>query len=128
MPTAAPWPVWSKFLMGALILYSGLLCAVSLSVFIDALRNGWALKADDIEIQTLMALFLPLLLVGLRRQRLASGLLFLATGIDLLLILTVNRSTGDGTAAMLAGSVVFLGIPLLSSAIFLHTLVRRGAG
>jgi hypothetical protein len=125
MGTARSWPVWSRFLVGALMLYSGLLCVVSLSAFVQSLRQHWTLKADDFVLQALMTLFLPALVIGLRKVRLASGLLFAGTAIDVGLLLSVSNRTGDGTVAAIASSVMFLGCPMLGAAILFHFLSRR---
>jgi hypothetical protein len=119
------WPLWSKILFGALVLYSGWLFVVSISVFFEAWKQHWALKAPDIAIQIIMALFLPLLLVGLRNTRAASGGLFLLVLADTAMLLVPSRWLGDGTAAMFVGSLLFFGVPALGSAIFLHAISRR---
>jgi hypothetical protein len=126
MGNARSWPVWSRFLVGALMLYSGLLFVVSLLAFVQALRQHGALKTDDFVLQALMTLFLPALALGLHRGRLASGLLFLGTAIDVGLLLSVSSRSGDGTLAAIASSVVYLGCPMLGSAILLQFLSRRG--
>ena len=120
------WPVWAKFLAGALTLYAGLLCVVSLSVFISALRHGQHLHGADFVIQTLMTIYLPLLCLGFWRPRLSSGLLFTVAAVDLLLLFSSSTS-GDSTGAMLAGSTLFLGIPLLGSALLFHYISRAPA-
>jgi hypothetical protein len=127
MSNPRSWPVWSKFLVGALVLYSALLCAVSLATFVQALRQHWALKAHDLVLQALMTLFLPALLVGLREARLASGLLFAAVAIDLVLFLSLSSRTGDGTNAITVGSLIFLGCPMLGAATLFRRLSRLAA-
>ena len=69
-----------------------------------------------------MLLFLPMLLLGLWKIRLAASLLFLAAAANLGLLLSANQSTGDGITAMLAGSLPFLGTPMVASAILFRLL------
>ncbi len=114
-------------MMGALLLYSGLLCAVSVSVFVAAWRQGSPLKIDDILMQTLMTVFLPILVLGIWKQRIASGLLFVGTGVDIILLLTLGSRTGDGMATMIVGSIAFVGVPMLAAAIFLTRRAPRRA-
>jgi hypothetical protein len=125
MSDVRSWPLWGKVLVGALVLYGGLLCGVSLTTFVQALRQHWALKADDFVLQSLMTLFLPALLIGLRRARLASGLLLAGVAIDLALLCFLSSSTGDGTAIGIVSSLVFLGSPMLGGAIVFRRLSRR---
>jgi hypothetical protein len=121
------WPLWSKILYAALVLYSGWLCVVSISVFFEAWKQHWVLKAPDIAIQILMALFLPLLLLALWNIRAASGGLFLLALADAAMLLVPRGWLGDGTAAMFVGSLLFFGVPALGSAVFLHAISRRSS-
>jgi hypothetical protein len=116
------WPLWGKALFSALLLYSLLLCCVSLSVFVQSAMHGWNLKIVDIAMQLLMMFFPPLLLLGLWRPRLASILLITCAVADLMLLLSMSNRTGDGTGTMLIGSILFLGIPMLGAAILLRRL------
>jgi hypothetical protein len=116
------WPIWGKAVYIALTAYSALLSTVSISVFYQAIRQHWGLKLIDILLQSLMLLFLPMLLIGLWKIRLAASLLFLGAATNLGLLLSANRSTGDGITAMLAGSLLFLGTPMVASAILLRLL------
>jgi len=125
MSSIKQWPLWSKILFGALVLYSGWLFIVSLGVFYQAWKQHWALKAPDIVMQIIMAFFLPLLLVGFRNTRAASGGLFLLALADLAFLLAPSRLVEDGSAAMVMGSLFFLGVPALGSAIMLHAISRR---
>jgi len=51
MPSVPQWSTWSKFYVISLLLYTALLCFVSLRVFVSALQRGSPLKASDILIQ-----------------------------------------------------------------------------
>jgi NADH:ubiquinone oxidoreductase subunit 3 (subunit A) len=125
MTNLRAWPVATKFLVGALILYSALLCGVSLTSFIQSLYEHWSIKAEDIVLQSLMTLFLPAVIVGLSRARLASGLLFVGVAIDLALLCFLSNSTGEGTAIGILSSLVFLGCPMLGAAILFRHLSRQ---
>jgi len=125
MSSIKQWPLWSKILFGALVLYSGWLFIVSLGVFYQAWKQHWALKAPDIVMQIIMAFFLPLLLVGFRNARAASGGLYILALADAAFLLLPSRTLGDGTSAMIVGSLLFLGVPALGSAILLHAISSR---
>jgi hypothetical protein len=124
MRTIAKWSAWNKFYVAAFVLYSALLCFVSLTVFVSALRQHAALTASDIVIQTLMTLFLPVQLLGIRKPRLASGLLFAGAATDLALTLFLNAHARTNTSGALNASLLFLGFPMLASAIVFHLLSR----
>jgi hypothetical protein len=124
MPNPARWSVPNRFLAGALILYSALLCAVSLHVFYTALHQGAPLNFASIAVQTLTTLFLPLLLVGIWKPRLTSALLFAAAAAILALTLASAHDTASGTAGLVGASLLFLGVPMLGSAIFFHLVSR----
>jgi hypothetical protein len=124
MPNPARWSIPNRFLAGALILYSALLCAVSFHVFTTAIQQGSPLNFASIAVQTLTTLFLPLLILGLWKQRLTSALLFAAAAAILALTLTSAHSAASATAGLVGASLLFLGVPMLGSAIFFHLIAR----
>ena len=124
MPNAVKWSTWNKFYVGAFLLYGGLLWFVSMTVFLAAIKHGARLKPSDIVIQSLMTIFLPILIVGIWKQRLASGLLFAGAATDLALTLFLNTRAGNGMGGVLNASLLFLGFPMLASAIIFHLLSR----
>jgi hypothetical protein len=124
MSTPARWSVSNRFLASALILYSALLCAVSLHVFYAAVHQGSPLNFASITVQTLTTLFLPLLVLGLWKPRLTSALLFAGAAAILALTLTTTHSAANGTAGLVGASLLFLGVPMLGSAIFFHRIAR----
>lgn len=124
MPIPARWSVPNRFLAGALILYSALLCAISFHVFFTAVRQGSPLNFAGITVQTLTTVFLPLLILGIWRPRLASALLFAAAAAILALTFTNAHSAASATAGMIGASLLFLGVPMLGSAIFFHLISR----
>ena len=124
MPSTTKWTIWSRFYVGAFLLYGGLLWFVSMSVFLAAIKHGARLKPPDIVIQSLMTLFLPILILGIWKQRLASGLLFAGAATDLALTLFLNAHTGNGMGGLLNASLLFLGFPMLASALIFHLLSR----
>jgi hypothetical protein len=123
MSNLRSWPLWARVLVAALVLYSAILCAVSLTTFIQTLRQHWTLKASDIVLQSLMTLFLPALLVGLRSERLASRSLFAGVAIDLALLCFLSRA-GNGTAVGIVTTLIFVGCPMLGAAILFRRLSR----
>jgi hypothetical protein len=127
MSNPARWSIPNRFLASALILYSALLCAVSLHVFFSAIHQGSPLNAAAITVQALSTLFLPLLVLGLWKQRLTSALLFAGAAAILALTLTTTHSAAikaAGTAGLVGASLLFLGVPMLGSAIFFHRIAR----
>ncbi len=124
MPNPARWSVPNRFLAGALILYSALLCAISFHVFFTAVQQGSPLNFASITVQTLTTLFLPLLILGIWKPRLASALLFAAAAAILALTFTNAHSAASTTAGMIGASLLFLGVPMLGSAIFYHLISR----
>ena len=124
MPNPTRWSVPNRFLAGALIVYSALLCAVSLHVFYTAIKQGSPLNAASITIQTLTTLFLPLLILGLFKSRLASAMLFASAAALLALAFTIGHSNTNGVSGLVDASLLFLGIPMLGSAIFFHRISR----
>jgi hypothetical protein len=127
MPNPARWTIPNRFLAGALILYSALLCAVSFHVFYTAIHEGSPLNFASIAVQTLTTLFLPLLILGIWKQRLTSALLFAAAAAILALTLTTTHSAESGTAGLVGASLLFLGVPMLGSAIFFHRIARHAS-
>jgi hypothetical protein len=126
MPIIAKWSVWSKFYVISLLLYSALLCFVSTKVFVAAVQQHSPLKASDIVIQALMTLFLPMLILGIWKPRLTSGLLFAGAATDLALMLSTYAHPGN-MSGMLSASLLFLGFPMLASAILFHLISRTSA-
>jgi hypothetical protein len=124
MPNVAKWSAWNKFYIAAFILYSALLCFVSSTVFVSALRQHAPLTASDLVIQALMTFFLPALLLGIRKPRLASGLLFAGAATDLALTLFMNTHVASNPSGTLNASLLFLGFPMLASAIVFHLISR----
>jgi hypothetical protein len=127
MPNPARWSIPNRFLAGALILYSALLCAVSFHVFYTAIQQGSPLNFASLAVQTLTALFLPLLLLGIWKPRLTSALFFAAAAAILALTLTTAHRAQSGTAGLVGASLLFLGVPMLGSAIFFHLIARSAA-
>jgi hypothetical protein len=113
MPNPARWSIPNRFLAGALILYSALVCALSLHVFVTAIHDGSPLNFASIAVQTLTTLFLPLLVLGIWKPRLTSALTF-----------TNAHAPASETAGLIGASLLFLGVPMLGSAIFFRLLSR----
>jgi hypothetical protein len=124
MPNPARWSIPNRFLAGALILYSALVCVLSLHVFVTAVHDGSPLNFASITVQTLTTLFLPLLILGIWKPRLASALLFAAAAAILALTFTNAHAAASETAGLIGASLLFLGVPMLGSAIFFHLLSR----
>jgi len=124
MPNPARWSVPNRFLAGALILYSALVCALSLHVFVTAIHDASPLNLASIAVQALTILFLPLLVLGIWKSRLASALLFLAAATILALTFTNGHAAPSETAGLIGASLLFLGVPMLGSAIFFHLISR----
>lgn len=124
MLKTARWTVPNRFLAGALILYSALLFAVSFHVFYTAIHEGSPLNFASIVVQTLTTLFLPLLILGLWKPRLASALLFAGAAAILALTFTNAHAAASTTAGMVGASLLFLGVPMLGSAILYHRISR----
>ena len=125
LPTWRTWPVWARVLYGALLLYAALLCGVSLFAFIQSQHPRWNFELPDFTFQALITLFLPTLLIGLRRPRIASGLLFLGLAIDIVLTIVIGRSKSDLVRGLALSNVLFVGFPMLGSALFLHRQSRK---
>lgn len=124
MPNPTRWSIPNRFLAGALIVYSALVCAVSFHVFFTAVNEGSPLNFASIAVQTLTTLFLPLLLLGIWKPRLTSALLFAAAAAILALTFTNVHAPASGTAGLVGASLLFLGVPMLGSAIFFHRIAR----
>lgn len=124
MSNTARWSISNRFLAAALILYSALLLGVSLHVFYTAVHQGSPLNFASIVVQTLTVAFLPLLILGIWKPRLASALLFAAAAAVLALILTTAHAATSGTTGLATASLLFLGVPILGAAIFLTSLAR----
>jgi len=122
MPNPARWSVPNRFLVGALILYSALVLVLSLHVFFTAIHDGSPLNFASITVQALTALFLPLLVLGIWKPRLASALLFAAAAAILALTFTNAHAAASQTAGLVGASLLFLGVPMLASAIFFHLI------
>jgi hypothetical protein len=124
MPNPARWTVPNRFLAAALILYSALVCILSLHVFVTAVHDGSPLNFASITVQVLTTLFLPLLILGIWRPRLTSALLFAAAAAILALTFTNAHAHASETAGLIGASLIFLGVPMLGSAIFFHLISR----
>ena len=124
MPNPARWSVPNRFLAGALILYSVLVLVLSLHVFFTAIHDGSPLNFASITVQALTALFLPLLVLGIWKPRLASALLFAAAAAILALTFTNTHAAASQTGGLVGASLLFLGVPMLASAIFFHLISR----
>lgn len=118
------WTVPSRLLAGALIVYSALLLGVSLHVFFTAMGQGSPVNAAVILVQSLTALFLPLLIAGIWKPRAASALLFIAAAGTLALTLTHAHQAASATAGMVGASLLLLGVPMLGSAVFFLRISR----
>ena len=136
MPNPPPWPVPARFLAGALILYSVLLCVVSWHVFSTTFFEGVAtgraagvweigiLGAPGVIVFILTFLFPALLLLGLWRPRLAGAMLLAGAGVLLALTLTASHHAESASAGVVGASLLFLGVPMLGSAILFQRIGR----
>jgi hypothetical protein len=124
MPNPARWSLSNRFIVGTLILYSALVCALSLHVFITAIHDGSPLNFASFTVQTLTTLFLPLLILGIWRPRLSSAVLFAAAAAVFALTFTNSHAAASETAGLIGASLLFLGVPMLGSAIFFHRISR----
>ncbi len=124
MPNPNRWSIPNRILAAALILYSALLCGISLHVFYTAVHQGSPLTADALCVQALAMAFPLLLLVGLFQPRVTSVLLFAAGVLNLVLTLTAGRNTADAVTGLIGASLLFLGVPMLGAAIFFHRISR----
>ena len=127
MRSAAKWTIWTKFYVAAFLLYGGLLWFVSTTVFLAAIKHGARLKPSEIIIQTLMTLFLPISIFGIWKPRVASGLLFAATASDLALTLFMDAHGASSTTGIFNASILFLGFPMLATALIFHMLSRTAS-
>jgi len=118
----AKWPLWAKALYSVFVVYSALLCVAGVAATLDSRSHGYGLKWPDLVMQTLLMLFLPLLLVAFRSPHAASGALLLLALADAILIVTSRGSAGNSSGAMLIGSLVFLGLPVLGATVFLRRM------
>ncbi len=125
MPNSARWTIPNRFLACALILYSAMVCILSLHVFYTAIHDGSPLNFASIAVQTLTTLFLPLLILGIWKPHLASALLFAAAAAILALTFTNAHAAASETAGLIGASLLFLGVPMLGSAIFFHRISRN---
>ncbi len=124
MSHPARWSLPNRFLAGALIVYSATVCGLSLHVFLTAVHDSSPLNFASIAVQTLATLFLPLLILGIWKPRLASALLFTAAAAILALTFTNAHAPASETAGLIGASLLFLGVPMLGSAIFFHRISR----
>ena len=124
MPNPARWSIPNRFIAGVLILYSALVCVLSLHVFITAVHDGSPLNFATITVQILTTLFLPLLILGIWKPRLTSAVLFVAAAAVLSLTLINAHDAASETAGLIGASLLFLGVPMLGSAIFFHRISR----
>ena len=124
MSNPAHWSIVNRFIFGVLILYSALVCILSLHVFITAMHDGSPLNFASIAVQTLSALFLPLLVLGIWKPQLTIALLLAAAAATLALTFTNAHAPASGTAGLIGASLLFLGVPTLGAAIFFHFISR----
>ena len=117
----AKWPLWAKVLYGVFVAYGALLCVAAAMAFLDSSRNGYGMKWPDIVMQTLLILFLPLLLIALRSPRAASGALLLLALAEAIFI-TSRNAAGDSSEIMIIASLVFLGVPVLGATFLLRRM------
>jgi hypothetical protein len=127
MPNPTRWSIPNRILAGALILYSALLCGVSLHVFYTAVHQGSSLNAAALSVQALAMAFPLLLLLGLWKPRVISALLFVGGILNLALTLTAGRNTADAVTGLIGASLLFLGVPMLGAAIFFHRISRHSS-
>jgi predicted neutral ceramidase superfamily lipid hydrolase len=124
MPIPARWSIPTRFLLGVLILYSALVCALSLHVFVTAIHDGSPLNFASIVVQTLTTLFLPLLVLGIWKPHLTSVILIAAAAVVLAVTFTNAHAAANETAGLVGASLLFLGVPMLGSAIFFYVVSR----
>jgi hypothetical protein len=125
MPNPARWSISNRFIAGTLILYSALVCALSLHVFVTAIHDGSPLNFASITVQTLTTVFLPLLILGIWKPRVSSVVLFAAAAAVLALTFTNAHAAASETAGLIGASLLFLGVPMLGAAIFFHHIARH---
>jgi hypothetical protein len=124
MPNPARWSLPNRFILSVLILDSALVVFLSGHVFYTAMHDRSPLNFASVTIEIFTALFLPLLLLGIWRQRLSSTLLFTSAAAVLAITLTNAHAAPSETAGLVGASLLFLGAPMLGSAIFFHLLSR----
>jgi hypothetical protein len=124
MPNPARWSLSNRFIVGTLILYSALVCALSLHVFVTAIHDGSPLNFASITVESLTTLFLPLLILGIWKPRISSAALFAAAAAVLALTFTNAHAAASETAGLIGASLLFLGVPMLGAAIFFHRISR----
>jgi len=120
MPNPARWSLSNRFIVGTLILYSALVCALSLHVFVTAIHDGSPLNFASITVESLTTFFLPLLILGIWKPRISSAALFAAAAAVLALTFTNAHAAASETAGLIGASLLFLGVPMLGAAIFFH--------
>jgi len=124
MSNPTRWSIPNRFLLGALILYSALVCALSLHVFFTAIHDGSPLNFASITVQTLTILFLPLLVLGIWKPRFTSAILIAAAAVVLAVTFVNAHAAASESAGLVGASLLFLGVPMLASAIFFHLISR----
>jgi hypothetical protein len=124
MPNPARWSTPNRLLLGVLILYSALICVLSLHVFYTAIHDGSPLNLVIDTIQTITALFLPLLILGIWKPRLVSAILILAAAAIFAITIVNAHAAASETAGLVGASLLFLGVPMLTSAIFFYLISR----
>ena len=107
-----------------LILYSVLALALSLHVFFTAVHDGSPFNFTTITVQILTTLFLPLLILGIWKPRLTGAVLFVAAAAVLSLTLINAHAAASETAGLIGASLLFLGVPMLVSAMFFYLISR----
>lgn len=124
MSSPARWSLPNRFLLGVLILYSALVCALSLHVFFTAIHDGSSLNFASIVVQSLTTLFLPLLILGIWKPRLTRVILIASAAVVLAMTFVNAHAATRDSAGLIGASLLFLGVPMLASAIFFHRICR----
>jgi hypothetical protein len=124
MPNHARWSILNRILLGVLMLYSAFLCAVSYHVFFTAVHEGSALNFASVVVQVLTTLFLPLLILGIWKPRLTSAIFVAAAAVVLAVTFVNAHAAASETAGLVGASLLFLGVPMLASAIFFYLISR----
>jgi len=74
--------------------------------------NPWH-NWQEFTMPAVLLLYLPSTLLGLKRPRTASWLLFVGAGITVIQLLGSNRYNGDSTAAWFFAATLLVGLPML---------------
>ena len=124
MPNPARWSIPNRFIAGVLILYSALVCILSLHVFLTAIHDGSPLNFASITVQILTTLFLPLLSSASGRPASPAPCSSPQQPPYLALTFTNAHAAASETAGLIGASLLFLGVPMLGAAIFFLRISR----